>query len=38
MKIRCVVGASFSRAQDAFPFQSRALKIKEQGQIQPCDI
>ncbi len=38
MKIRCVVFASFSRAQDAFPFQSRVLKIKEQGQIQPSDI
>jgi len=38
MKIRCVVFASFSRAQDAFPFQSGVLKIKQQGQIQPCDI
>jgi len=32
------VFASFSRAQDTFPFQSSVLKIKEQGQIQLCDI
>mgnify|MGYP003693706055 CR=1 FL=1 len=38
MKIRRVVFASFSRAQYAFPFQSGVLKIKQQGQIQPCDI
>jgi hypothetical protein len=38
MKIRRVVFASFSRAQDAFAFQSGVLKIKQQGQIQPCDI
>ena len=37
MKIRCVVFASFSRAQYAFPFQSRVSKIKQKGQIQPCD-
>src|SRR5207248_7165792 len=38
MKIRRVVFASFSRAQYAFPFQSGVLKIKQQDQIQPCDI
>jgi hypothetical protein len=38
MKIRCVVFAGFSRTQDTFPFQSRVLKIKQQGQIQPCNI
>ena len=37
MKIRCVVFASFARAQYAFPFQSGVLKIKQQGQIQPRD-
>jgi hypothetical protein len=30
MKIRRVVSVRFSRAQYAFPFQSRVLKIKQQ--------
>ena len=38
MKIRRVVFGSFSWAQYAFPFQSGVLKIKQKGQIQPCDI
>jgi len=38
MKIGNVVFAGLLRAHDSFPFQTRVFEIKQQSQIQPCDI